>query len=71
MLLVQKEEHQPLLLGIAGCTMLVVIAFGMLDSLESYVSWEFGIINNFEYKLNLSTDYTDKQYDEIISKIWK
>lgn len=48
--------------------MLVVVAFGMFDSLKSYVSWEFGIINNFKYKLALSTDYTSKQYDEIISK---
>ena len=54
--------------GIAGCTMLVVTAFGMLDSMKSYVSWEFDTINNFEYKLSLGTDYTDKQYDEIISK---
>ena len=48
--------------------MLVVVAFGMFDSLKSYVSWEFGIINNFEYKLSLSSDYTNKQYDDIISK---
>ena len=56
------------IVGIAGCTMLVVTAFGMLDSMKSYVSWEFDTINNFEYKLNLSTDYTDKQFNDIISK---
>ncbi len=54
--------------GIAGCTMLVVTAFGMLDSMRAYVSWEFDTINNFEYKLTLSTDYTDKQYDDLILK---
>lgn len=54
--------------GIAGCTMLVVTAFGMFDSLKAYVSWEFETINNFEYKLSLSSEYTDKQYNEIISK---
>ena len=54
--------------GIAGCTMLVVTAFGMLDSLRAYVAWEFETINNFEYKLSLSADYTNKQYDEITSK---
>ena len=54
--------------GIAGCTMLVVTAFGMFDSLKAYVAWEFETINNFEYKLSLSTDYTNKQYDELISK---
>ena len=42
--------------GIAGCTMLVVTAFGMLDSLKAYVAWEFETINNFKYKLSLSTD---------------
>ena len=56
------------IVGIAGCTMLVVTAFGMLDSMKSYVSWEFDTINNFEYKLSLSTDYTDKQFNDIISK---
>ena len=56
------------LVGIAGCTMLVVTAFGMFDSLKAYVAWEFETINNFEYKLSLSTDYTNKQYDDIISK---
>ena len=56
------------LVGIAGCTMLVVTAFGMFDSLKAYVAWEFETINNFEYKLSLSSDYTNKQYDEIISK---
>ncbi|HCC04629.1 MAG TPA: hypothetical protein DEP51_07290, partial [Clostridiales bacterium] len=54
--------------GIAGCTMLVVTAFGMFDSLKAYVAWEFETINNFGYKLSLSSDYTNKQYDEIISK---
>ena len=54
--------------GIAGCTMLVVTAFGMLDSLKAYVAWEFQTINNFEYKLSLASDYTNKQLDEIVSK---
>ena len=56
------------LVGIAGCTMLVVTAFGMLDSMKAYLDWEFGTINNFEYKLSLATDYTENQYNDIISK---
>ncbi|MBQ3409181.1 MAG: ABC transporter permease [Clostridia bacterium] len=56
------------LVGIAGCTMLVVTAFGMLDSMKAYMDWEFGTINHFEYKLNLSEDYTENQYDDIINK---
>ena len=56
------------LVGIAGCTMLVVTAFGMFDSMKAYFDWEFGTINNFKYKLSLATDYTDNQYNDIISK---
>lgn len=63
-----KARTMMALVGIAGCTMLVVTAFGMLDSMNAYMDWEFGTINNFEYKLNLSEDYTDEQYNSIISK---
>ena len=56
------------LVGITGCTMLVVTAFGMSDSIKGYMNWEFGIINKFEYKLSLATDYTNSQYDELINK---
>lgn len=63
-----KARTMMALVGIAGCTMLVVTAFGMLDSMNAYMDWEFGTINNFEYKLNLSEDYTDEQYNAIISK---
>ena len=56
------------LFGIAGCTMLVVTALGMLDSMKSYVDWEFETINNFDYKLSLAEDYTDEQYNKIISQ---
>ena len=56
------------LVGIAGCTILVVTALGMSDSIEGYMSWEFDVINKFEYKLSLVTDYTASQYDELIKK---
>jgi len=56
------------LVGITGCTMLVVTAFGMSDSMKGYIDWEFDVINKFEYKLSLSSDYTNTQYDELIKK---
>ena len=42
-------------------------AFNKL-SLSSKWTWEFDTINNFEYKLSLGSDYTDKQFNDIISK---
>ena len=63
-----KARSLMALVGIAGCTMLVVTALGMLDSMKAYMDWEFGVINDFDYKLSLATDYTNSQYDEVISK---
>lgn len=51
------------IVGVCGCTMLIVCAFGMLDTMNSYFDWEFRVINNFKYKINLDSDLTN---DEII-----
>ena len=40
----------------------------MSDSIKGYMDWEFSVINKFEYKLSLASDYTNSQYDEIINK---
>jgi putative ABC transport system permease protein len=62
-----KSRSLMALVGIAGCTMLVVIAFGMMDSMKAYMDWEFDVINNFKYKLSLAQNYTEEQYNNLIS----
>ena len=54
--------------GITGCTMLLVCAFGLLDTMNSYLDWKFGKISNFEYKLSLSSDYTDEEFENLTNK---
>ena len=56
------------IVGIIGCTMLMLCAFGMMDTMKSYLSWEFDKISNFEYKLSLSNNYTDDQFTNITEK---
>lgn len=56
------------IVGITGCTMLMLCAFGMMDTMKSYLSWEFDKISNFEYKLSLSNNYTDDQFTNITEK---
>lgn len=51
--------------GIAGCMMLLVCAFGMLDTLNYYINWQFDDLYNFEYRLSLKSDYTRREYKEI------
>lgn len=43
--------------GIIGCTMLLVCSFGLWDTIESYMDWE--------YKISLNSDYTKEQYDHL------
>ena len=43
--------------GITGCCMLIVCAFGMLDTM-----------NSFNYKLTLKSDYSDEQFKNIKNK---
>ena len=54
--------------GIAGCSMILVCAFGMLDTLHHFIGWQFDDLYNFKYKLSLKEDYTDKEYDDITKK---
>ena len=56
------------IVGVAGCTMLLVCAFGLLDTMNSYLSWEFDKISNFEYKLSLSSNYTNEQYEKLVQE---
>lgn len=59
------------IVGIVGCTMLIVCAFGMLDSMNSYLDWEFDGICNFEYKLSLENDYSEDEFNDLTSKYGK
>ena len=49
--------------GIIGCTMLLVCSFGLWDTIESYMDWEYKVINTYQYKISLNSDYTKEQYD--------
>ncbi len=51
--------------GIAGCMMLLVCACGMLDTMNHYINWQFDDLYNFEYKIMLKPNYTNKEFKEI------
>ena len=53
------------IVGVVGCTMLLVCAFGMLDTMNSYLEWEFDELNAFKYRVSLSSEYTEKQLDKL------
>ena len=47
--------------GIVGCTVLIVCALGMKDSLNHFVDLQFNDIYNFDYKLTLKNDISAEE----------
>ena len=56
------------IVGVVGCTMLLVCATGMLDTMNKYLNWQFSDLSNFNYKLSLNSNYTQDELDSIIQK---
>ena len=54
--------------GITGCCMLLVCAFGMLDSLNHFLELQFKTVYDFNYKLVLKSDISEEQLSKIKDK---
>ena len=54
--------------GVVGCTMLIVCAFGMLDSMNHFVDLQFSDLYNFKYKLVLKENITSEEVNELTNK---
>ena len=54
------------IVGVSGCTMLIVCAFGMLNSMNHFIKLQFRDLYNFDYKLslkeNVNIDELSKKY---------
>ena len=55
------------IVGVAGCSALIICAFGLLNTLNDYIDWQFHEIFNFEYRITLSDDYTEEEFYNIVS----
>ena len=63
-----KSRSLTAIAGVIGCTMLLVCAFGMLDSMNGYLDWQFNKISNFDYKITLKEDYTPEDLNNLTNK---
>ena len=52
--------------GIIGCTMLLVCSFGLWDTINSYMDWEYKVLNQYAYKVSLNNDCTNSQYNHLM-----
>ncbi len=56
------------IVGITGCSLLIVVSMGMIDSFNDFIDMQFTKLYNFDYKLTLSQNITDDEYDDLIKK---
>lgn len=55
-------------LGVAGCMMLVVCAFGLKDSIRNFIAWQFEDLYRFESRLDLTENIPDKDLDDLLAQ---
>ena len=56
------------LAGVVGCSTLIVCALGMLDSMNFFVKLQFEDLYNFDYKLNIKENITEKELNNLYDK---
>lgn len=54
--------------GVMGCIALLVCAFGMKDSLDDIITWQYSDINSFNTKITLDEKITNDQIANIIKQ---
>ena len=54
-------------IGIVGCCTLIVCAFGMLNSINHFVSLQFDELYNFNYKLTIKDNVNDDTLNDLLN----
>ena len=55
--------------GVIGCSALLVCAFGMYDGMNDLKEWEYNQINHYDSKLVLDDNVTSSQIDDIAKDV--
>lgn len=53
------------IVGVGACCLLIVAAFGMLDSMNDFIDLQFTKLYNFDYKLNIKDDISEDRLNEL------
>lgn len=56
-----KARSAMAIVGIAGCTGLLVCAFGILDSMNNFMDWQFRDLSHYKTQLKLDETVTSEQ----------
>lgn len=56
-------------IGVMGCTALLVGAFGMYDGMNDLKEWEFSQINHYDSKLIIDENATEDEIDDVAEEV--
>ena len=57
------------IIGVIGCTALLVSAFGMYDGMNDLKEWEFNQINHYDSKLVIDDDASTSEIDDVADEV--
>ena len=57
------------IIGVIGCSALLVCAFGMYDGMNDLKEWEFNQINHYDSKLVIDDEATMSEIDDVASEV--
>lgn len=53
------------LIGIAGCTALIFMGFGLRNSIATIVSKQYGQIRRYDFEITLKNELTEEEKQEL------
>ena len=56
-------------IGVIGCTALLVCAFGMYDGMNDLKEWEYNQINHYDSKLVIEENASDSQINDVAGEV--
>ncbi len=60
-----KGRSSMAIVGILGCSALLICGFGLQDTMDNIVTWNYEVINHYETQLDLMDTITEEQIDKI------
>ena len=64
-----KKRFLMTVLGIAGCTALLVTGFGVRDSIQMIVSGQYGELFKYDMEITASNDITKKEIQDLVDEV--
>lgn len=64
-----KGRSAMAIVGILGCSALLICGFGLQDTMDYIVEWNYEVINQYETRLDLEKTVSKDQFDYILNKV--